>query len=377
MVMFERIRVHCPGPRPSARRLTAAALVAAGAGIFVAGCEQGGAAEGQAALGGPPARPPVSVAVESAVVGPIATHYRTTATLEVEREAQIVSRVAGVIAAIKVEEGDLVQAGTPLLLIENEELRYRVEQATAKSQALAARLERMRTMSGDLVSEEEVETTRFDLDAAQADEGLARVQLEYTTVTAPFDGRITLRHVDVGQKVSLDTPLFALADFHPLLARVHVPAKEFRSLKVDQMVDLVLDSDGTALEGRIRLVSPVIDPQTGTIKVTIEVPEYPEDTRPGDFAEVKIVTEVHPKAVLVPKIAVLTEKGASAVWVVDGESVAQRVVQVGFTDDEHAEIVSGVAADEKIVVKGQRSLQPDSRVRVLDDTVVLLGDARP
>ena len=75
--------------------------------------------------------------------------------------------------------------------------------------------------------------------------------------------------------MSVGTPLFVVADFDPLLARVHVPAKEFRRLRAEQPVDLRLDSDGREMRGRIKLVSPVIDPTSGTIalrrmRVTLE-----------------------------------------------------------------------------------------------------------
>ncbi|HLU47623.1 MAG TPA: efflux RND transporter periplasmic adaptor subunit, partial [Planctomycetota bacterium] len=154
-------------------------------------------------------------------------------------------------------------------------------------------------------------------------------------------------------------------------------AKEFRSLRVDQKVALTLDSDGTKLEGRVRLVSPVIDPATGTIKVTIEVPEYPAGTRPGDFAQVHIVTETRPEATLVPKLAVMNEKGETFVWVVKGDSAERRVVDVGFTNEAYAEIRQGVAPGEDVVTQGQRALQPGVRVKVVSTDVVFAEHAQP
>ena len=105
-----------------------------------------------------------------------------------------------------------------------------------------------------------------------------------------------------------------------------MPSKEFRKLSVDQPVQLRLDSDGTRLDGRITLVSPVIDAQTGTIKVTVEVRDYPTGTRPGDFAEVLIETERHDDTVIVPKVAVVSEKGEKVVYVASADSTAERPV---------------------------------------------------
>ncbi len=319
--------------------------------------------------GGQPEEPAVPVAVAPAELGAISSYYKATATLEAEKEAQVLARVAGVIAALSAEEGDRVGAGAALLRIDNNEYRLRADQAAAAAANLRTRFQRMQAMRDeDLATDEEFEAARSELARAEADEGLARLNLSYTEVVAPFGGRVTRRLASVGQNVSVGTPLFALADFDPLLAKVHVPSREFNKLRQDQAVELVLDSVGRRVQGRIKLISPVIDPASGTIKITIEIPDYPEGTRPGDFAQVQIVTERREGAVLVPRSAVLTDKGETVVYVAAGSDDAtaeRRVVEVGFTDDERTQILSGLAAAERVVVKGQRSLKHGSKLKVL------------
>jgi membrane fusion protein, multidrug efflux system len=337
------------------------------------GAAGAGGQSGPGRPGGPggTALPPAPVAVAVATVGPIASYYRATAGLEAEKQAEVLARVSGLVAGILVEEGDAVRAGQPLLRIENDEYRLRVEQAAARTQQVAAAFDRLRAMRAEqLASEQEFETARAELASAEAEEGLARLNLSYTTVTAPFSGVITQRLVDPGRNVSTGTPLFMLVSVRPLLARVHVPSREFRQLQVDQSVQLVLDSTRQRLDGRITLISPVIDPSTGTIKITVEVPQYPAGTRPGDFAEVRIVTELREQAILVPRIAVVTERGESAVYVAAGDDevrAERRLVTIGFADDEMLQIVSGVAAGERVVVKGQRSLRDGQPLRILEE----------
>jgi RND family efflux transporter MFP subunit len=160
--------------------------------------------------------------------------------------------------------------------------------------------------------------------------------------------------------------VFRIADFNPLLARVHVPSKEFRRLTTEQPVTIHLDSDGTVLKGRIQLVSPIIDAATGTIKVTVEITEYPAGVRPGDFAQVRIVTERRENRVLVPRVGLVSDKGEDVIYV-ERDGVAERVaVEIGLSDDDKAEILSGVSVGDLIVVKGQRSLQHGQAVRVLE-----------
>lgn len=315
----------------------------------------------------------IPVAVTTATEGSIASYYSATATLEAEKEAQVLARITGVVKTLLAEEGDLVSKGDPLLLIENDEYRFRVEQATANTVNLRSRYKRLEQMVAEgLATEEEIQASRSDLASAEAEEGLARLSLSYTSVVAPFSGRITQRLVNVGHNVSNSEPLFVMADFDPLLAKVHVPSREFKRLQKDQTVELVLDSNGTRLNGHIKLISPVIDPTSGTIKITVEVSDYPQGTRPGEFAQVQIVTEKRDNTTLVPRSAVLTDKGESVVYVPISEDESlkaeRRIVEVGFTDDLHVQIISGLKPGEAIVIKGQRSLKHGAVVKILEES---------
>jgi membrane fusion protein (multidrug efflux system) len=369
---FPRMKFSTGGA-PIARLLLIAALAG---GLVLTGCGKKGndqGAPGQSRAQGAdgngakaPAQPAIPVAVDPARVGPIASYYTATATLEAEKEAEVLARVTGIIESLGCEEGDVVQKGRPLLQIEAGEYRLRLQQAEAAKASLLDRHNRMKGMfEQQLVSAEEFEAATNELKSAEAADELARLDLSYTTVRAPFGGKIVRRLVDVGQSVSAGTALFVVSDFDPLLAVVHVPSKEFKKLQPNQPVQLVLDSNKARLEGRIKLVSPVIDPASGTIKITIEIPSYPQGTRPGDFAEVRIVTERHEASTIIPKIAVFTDRGDQVVYVAADTTAERRVVEVGFQDDLNAEILSGVQNGEQVVVKGQRSLKHGAAIKVL------------
>lgn len=354
-------------------------LIALASTVVLSACSGGESAQAQRPGGGNgagrPEQPAVPVTVEPASRGSIATSYAATATLDAEKQAEILARVAGVVQSIPAEEGDRVAVGAALLRIENDEYRLRVQQAQADRERLEAMYTRQAQMvEQSLISQETYDDTRTQLEAAEAEEELAQLNLSYTTVKAPFEGVVVQRLVDVGQTVAVGTPLFSLADFTPLLARIHVPAKEFRRLEADQPVQLRLDSDGTELSGHIRLVSPTIDPSTGTIKLTVEIHSYPEHVRPGDFAHASVTTERHDDALLVPRAAVLSEKGEDVVFVVVDGLAERRVIELGFLDSEHAEIVGGVDEGEQVVSRGQRTLKHGSPVRILDDGFAAPGE---
>ena len=311
---------------------------------------------------------PVPISVRPATEGDISSYYKTNATLEVDKEADIVSRVSGLVKSIAVEEGDEVEAGAVLLEIENDEYRHRVTLSSARTKNLKSKIDRLKALTDDLVSVQERETAESEYNTAVAEMELAKLNLSYTKVRAPFRGLIVTRMVDPGQKVGNDTPVFHLSDFRSLLAKVYVPSKEFRNLKTEQDVNLVLDSSKEVMKGRIKLISPIIDPATGTIKITVEVSDYPANTRPGDFAEVQVITDTHPAVVLVPRFAVITDHDEQVVFIATEDNTAERrPVEIGYSDDDNAEIISGVKVGERVVVKGQRRLENGTILKILDD----------
>jgi len=357
--------------------------------LGLTGCEKGsaddvapkGAPGGKSASHGPgpgghggpkgQTKQAIPVAVTDVTSGSISSYYQATATLEAEKQAQVLARVNGVVLEILTEEGETIQAGAPLLRIGNDEYRFRVEQTSAATDNLRSRYERLEKMlAQELATEEEIQSARSDLASAEADEGLARLNFSYTTVRAPFSGLVTQRLIDVGQNISNNDPLFVMADFEPLLARVHVPSREFKLLQQNQAVELVLDSNGIRLIGYIKLISPIIDPTSGTIKITVEISEYPAGTRPGEFAQVHIVTEKREGSTLVPRGAVLSDKGESVVYVPveeGGKQTAERrIVEVGFTDDEHVQIISGLQPGDTVIIKGQRSLKHGAALKIIE-----------
>ena len=311
---------------------------------------------------------PVPIATSPATQGDISVYYKTNATLEVDKDADIVARVSGLVKTIMVEEGDAVAAGAVLLEIENDEYKHRVTLSSARAQNLKSKRDRLKTLTDDLVSVQERETAESEYNTAMAELELAQLNLSYTTVRAPFAGRVVTRMVDPGQKVSSETPVFHLSDFRSLLAKVFVPSKEFRNLKTEQDVNLILDSTKAIMKGRIKLVSPIIDPSTGTIKITVEVSDYPANTRPGDFAEVQVITDTHSAVVLVPRFAVITDHDEQIVFIATEDNTAERrPVEIGYSDDDNSEIISGVKVGERVVVKGQRRLENGTVLKILDN----------
>lgn len=309
----------------------------------------------------------VPIAVAHVEVGQAQNRYVTTTTLEAESRADLRSRTTGTVEELLVEEGQLVKEGQILLVLEDDDLKLREASAQIeldRVQMEYARLKRMH--DAGVLAPQEYETIQIDLKKAKADLEAARLQLSYTRVRAPFSGQVVRRMVDLGAHVTGGDLLFVMMDVDPLLARVFIPANRLGGVAAGQKVDMTVDSTAEMLHGTISLVSPIVDPETGTVKVTAELDNAPDRVRPGDFAEVRVVTDSRENALLVPSIAVFEEQGKKILYVAADGTASRRVVEVGFIDEGYTEILGGIQAQDLIVVKGQRNLRDEVPVEILE-----------
>jgi len=123
--------------------------------------------------------------------------------------------------------------------------------------------------------------------------------------------------------------------------------------------------EGESYAARVALVSPVVDRANGTFKVTLEIPNRHGSLRPGTFTRIRLKTAEFGDALLMPRRGVLTEDGEDYVFVARGDSVVRRTIKLGAVEGDDAQIVSGLAAGERVVTVGQGGLKPGARIKVV------------
>ena len=326
---------------------------------------------------GESAKKPTPVEVELPVVGLASSLYTTTATLDPSSDADINARATGVVRELMHEEGDDVQAGEILLRLEDDEQRLRVKKARQLLASSKREYDRLKNMRVGVAPPTEMETAESSFEQAQTELELAQLNLSRTRVAAPFAGRLVWREVDLGDQVRDGDLLFRMMTITPLLVRVHIPANRMGRVAVSQPVSLRVDSVQQILTGTIALVSPIVDPDTGTVKVTIILDDYPPGVRPGDFAEVDIVTARHENALLLPSAAVMEERGQHILYLADGATAVRQEVEIGFVIGDKTEIVSGIGASDRVIVKGQRNLSDGAAIEDLGASGVADLSAKP
>jgi membrane fusion protein (multidrug efflux system) len=322
----------------------------------------------QSKEGGEKAKEPV-VPVEVAAVssGDISAYFTGTATVEAEQETGVVAKVSGVVEELFVEEGDFVKAGAVLAKLDDEMIAVQLEQAKADLRKQENNFERNRDLhEKQLVSTEVFQQVQFEYERQKAAYDLAELSLKYTSIKTPISGVVSQRNVKVGNMVLQNQDIFRVSGLNPLIAVLHVPEKQLERMRPGQRAILHIDALGGAdYEGYIKRISPIVDAGTGTVKVTVEVKDPTGRVRPGMFARIKVVYDVHTGTTLAPKDAIIAEDRESAVFVVQDSTAYKRSVVLGYTNTTHVEILEGLMPGDTIVTTGKGSLKDSTKVEIV------------
>jgi len=348
------------------RSLPWPALAAALGIVLLAGCSNGKAKDKQDAA----ADTSVPVEAQPLKRAPMVAVYSGTAPIEAHDEADVVAKVGGEVRQVFVEEGDNVPAGRVLARLDGDRLRLELAQTDANLRKLERDYNRQLELSEKgLVAKGTAENAKFDLDALRAAHASAQLELSYTEIRAPIAGVVSARHIKVGNTIKPNDPTFRVTNLDPLVAYVHVPEKEFRKLAAGQSVDVVVDALGDEhFAARIARISPTVDPQTGTFRAEIEVPDSTRRLKPGMFARVNVVYERRDNALQLPRSAILDAEGDQSVFIVVSGKAQQRRIETGLVNNGWVEVVKGLKGDEQVVVVGQAGLKSGTAVKVVDDS---------
>ena len=325
------------------------------------------------------AAPAMTITVGAPRSQSIAIEVVASGSVAAWEEMSLGVELAGVrISKVLVEVGSQVKAGQPLLLLDARTLAVQSRQAEAgMAQARANReLARASAARGEsllaqkLISTANYETLHADLSRAEAqlnsaaaDRDAARLRLGFATLRAPDAGIISARNVQPGQIVATGAELLRLIRRGRLEWRAEVAENDLIRLQPAAVVELT-GPDGELIQGKIRALSPSINPQTRTALIYADLPT-PGPLRAGMFAAGRLRLGEAPALVL-PREAVVMRDGYSYVFVLGADSkVTQRRVEVGSLQSATIVIHSGLKPGEQVAIRGAGFLADGDQVRVV------------
>ncbi len=331
------------------------------------------------------------------------------------QNVELHAKVAGYIKHIYVDIGDHVHEGQVLAVLEIPELVAEVDEAKAamhhaeeeiqrsKSEvsraeadevalhANATRLVNTDKARPGLIAQQELDdatakdrASEAQVDAAKSALAAARQQLEvakasqqhytalsdYARITAPYDGVVTWRFSDTGALVQAGTsntsglPVVTLAQINVLRLRIPVPESLAGKIRIGDSADVHVQATGEHFTGKVERFTDALDPSTRTMQVEIDVPNPTYHLQPGMYADVRLSANSRDNALTIPIEAVRHDGNKTSVLALDPKDrVQSREVQVGVMSSDRAEILSGLAEGERVLVGNLGSYQVGEKVR--------------
>ncbi len=366
-------------------------MIGVAACFFLAACNAGEKAKSAA-------KPPVAVEAAAASAADLVEGVEVTGSLEPKFWADVRTQIPGLVKKVFVSEWVRVKKGTPLAAIDIAETEALVKRAEAgvesaragekqaqvslnRSEREQARLQKLKDagLATQLAMDDartETEAARSKIEAARAqvrvaEEELrqARARLAKGVVTAPLDGVVALRDVNVGDLASdaaAGKPIFRIVDSRLLNLTVNVPSVDSARVRIGQRLEFSVDSlPGKSFSGRVMYVNPELSAADRSLKVIAEVRNDGELLKGGLFAKGRIVTGSRRGGIQVPRSAVAgldLSAGSGFLFVLEGDVARKRSVRTGSSSGEMLEIVSGLKSGESFVVRGGFNLKDGDRV---------------
>jgi len=333
--------------------------------LLLSACEKGGKSADKKDT---EETPPIPVETNLPTRGDVYAVYSGTAPIEAFAQADVIAKVEGEVREILVEEGDDVESGQILARLDGDRLRLELNESRARLRKLQRDFQRNKDLKDKaLISEGDFEKIQYELEALQASYNLASLELDYTQIRAPIAGVVSDRYIKLGNTISVGDPVFRVTSFEPLVAYLHIPEREYRQIAAGQPVRIDIDAlTGAPVYADVTRVSPIVDPATGTFKVTIEILDEERRIKPGMFARMSIVYDRHENALQIPRSAIVEEMGTTSVFVVENDKAIRRPVQTGFSGNGLIEITEGLDDEDYVITVGQVGLKPDASVTVIN-----------
>jgi multidrug efflux system membrane fusion protein len=330
--------------------------------------------------------PAVPVTMAPATRRDVPIFLQGLGTVAASNTIAVHSQVDGKLQSVNFVEGQGVHKGDTLAVIDPRAFQAALDQAVAKRAQDQAQLtgalkdlDRFKTLvlknaetQQNVDSQQaKVDQLKATIDGDQAAIESAQTQLSYATITAPIDGRVGFRQVDVGNIIHANdsNPLTVLTQIRPVVATFTLPQGNLSEVRAAMLRGPVgvhafdQDNNHELAAGELMLIDNQIDQTTSTIRLKANFANTDEQLWPGEFVRMRVAVDTQKGAVTVPPVALQRGPQGLYAWVIKTDNtVEQRPLEATPVNDDVAIVTKGLSPDERVVVNGQYRLQPGSRV---------------
>ena len=289
----------------------------------------------------------------------------STGSILPNEEVEIHSEIAGRIIQLAIKEGDLVQKGTVLFKINDDDLQARLKKLSFNKKLAEDNEARQKVLlQKEAISQREYDIAVNSVNTIEADIEDLKVQISKCTVKAPFSGTIGFRYVSLGSYISPSTKIATLTSSNPVKIEFSIPAKYASAIRKGNNIEFTTENEEKSFNGKVYAIDPKIDPQTRTLQIRALSPNPNNKLVPGAFAKIDLILKTKGSAIMIPTESVIPEaKGSKVFVVVNGKSVPRPVV-LGTRGEKSVEILSGINKGDTLITNGIIQVKPDGEVEI-------------
>jgi membrane fusion protein (multidrug efflux system) len=302
--------------------------------------------------------------------------------------ADLGAQVVGTVSALHFESGADVKAGTLLVELESADDVGKLQSLKAAAALAQITLDRdQKQLKVQGVSQQTIDADQQNLKSAQAQVVQQQAIVDYKNIKAPFDGRLGIRQVDIGQYLAPGTVMVTIQALDPIFVDFFLPQQAIAQLKVGQTINAKVDTyPGRNFPGQISAINPKIDAATRNVQIRATLKNANHTLLPGMYATADIATSAPEHHVTLLATAISYNSYGSTVFLVDDQGkdadghpklvVRQVFVKTGATRGDQVAILDGVKDGDTVVVAGQIKLRNGVSV-VVDNHLMPKFDANP
>jgi len=324
-----------------------------------------------AQAGGPPFIP---VNMMKVTASPVSTTVNAVGALIAEDSVVIRPEIDGRITTLLFKEGQPVNKGAVLVVLDSGEPRARVAAAEAELKLAQSRYKRNEELvAQNFITKQALDEARANLDILRARLLQEQVALDKTIIRAPFNAVVGLRQVSPGAYVKKGDDIVRLDALGNLKLEVPVPETYLPLVHIGLPVTLTVDAlPGQSFSGKVHAIDPVVDPVSRNVRVRARIANPKGQLKPGMFARATADLGGKTSAILLPEQVIVPRPDGSYVFLaVDGKAELRKVI-LGKRDPGRVEIISGVTVGDTVILDGQIKLHPGIPVVTLDQAAQMM-----
>lgn len=301
-------------------------------------------------------------------------------SLSAVQGVMLTAELPGKVVRIAFEPGTKVKTGDLLVQQDTSSEAAQLRSAEAEVSLTQAELERTRKLLGSrAISQSQFDNADAKYKQAVAQADAIRAVIKKKTIRAPFDGRLGIRLVNLGQILNEGEPIASLQSIEPIFVNFSLPQQHLAQIQPGLTVRVTSDAlPGQMIEGKITAISPEVDASTRNIRIQATVVNREENLRPGMFVNVAVVLPAKETVLAIPATSVLYAPYSDSVFIVDeksgedgnqsGKIARQQFVELGEKRGDFVAVVSGLQEGETVVSTGAFKLRNGQAV-VVDNTL--------